>query len=168
MFAQLYHGGRSCITWEIGGLQPVGASDIEISKKYNHPSPPRAATLDDIIRIRKDFKDSAIRAKRLGFDGVEIHGCNGYLIDQFLRDSSNNRTDNYGGSIENKCRFLLEIVDDLVEVYGVGRVGVKLGLRNTYLDMEEKDPDAMLAYLIAEFNKRNLGFLECKEGARDG
>lgn len=88
-------------------------------------------------------------------------------MDQFLRDSCNKRTDHYGGSVENKARFTLELVDDISTVYPTGRIGIKIGLRNSFLDMEDSDPEAMAGYLIQQLNQRNVGSLHCKEGYRD-
>ncbi|NMT56282.1 alkene reductase, partial [Vibrio parahaemolyticus] len=97
---------------------------------------PRALEVDEIASIVAAFKQGAENAKKAGFDGVEIHGANGYLIDNFLRDGSNLRTDEYGGSVENRARFLLEIVKEVVEVWGPGRVGLRTSPLNGFNDMK--------------------------------
>ena len=104
-----------------------------------------------------------MNAKRAGFDGVEIHGANGYLIDQFLQDSTNHRTDRYGGSIENRARFLLEITDAVVDVWGPGRVGVHLRPRGEEHDMGDSDPRALFGHVAEELGKRAVAFLFIRE-----
>lgn len=102
----------------------------------------------------KDFRKGAENVKAAGFDGVELHGAHGYLVDQFLRDSVNNRTDAYGGSIPNRARFLLEVLDQLIEVFGAQRVGLKLSPVCDYNDIHDSDPIALLDYLIEELNQK--------------
>ena len=115
---------------------------------------PKAMTLADMARVKEEYKKAAERAKRVGFDGIEMHCGYGYLLDSFLRDGINKRTDNYGGSIENRARFPLEVLDVLINEFGAKRLGVKLSLRNDYNGMKESDPDSVLAYFIDRLNER--------------
>ena len=105
-------------------------------------------TIDDIEELVKDFRKGAENAKRAGFDGIQLHGANGYIIDSFLRDSANQRTDDYGGSVENKARLCLEVVDELIAVFGPERTSVKLSPTSDYNSMGDSDPFAMLEYLL--------------------
>lgn len=125
--------------------------------------PAKAATLEDIERLIKDFRKGAENVKAAGFDGVELHGAHGYLVDQFLRDSVNNRTDAYGGSIPNRARFCLEALDQLIEVFGPQRVGIKLSPVCDFNDIRDSDPLALMDYLIEQFNERQIAFLEVNE-----
>ena len=129
IFAQLWHTGRSAHLETTGGETPVSASVdpaywqdpshvVSTPSGWQQPSPHRALALDEIPGVVEDYRKAAQRAKTAGFDGVELHGANGYLIDQFLQDSSNKRTDSYGGSIENRSRLLLEVVEALGSVWG--------------------------------------------------
>ena len=129
---------------------------------------PRALETAEIPGIVEDFRRGAVNAKRAGFDGVEIHGANGYLIDQFLQDSTNHRTDRYGGSIENRARFLLEITDAVVDVWGPGRVGVHLRPRGEEHDMGDSDPRALFGHVAEELGKRAVAFLFIREDRGGG
>jgi N-ethylmaleimide reductase len=135
---------------------------------------PRALETSEIAGIVADFKKGAENAKAAGFDGVEVHGANGYLLDQFLHDGSNKRTDQYGGSIENRARLLLEIVDVCIGVWGKGRVGVRLSPYGSFNDMNDSDPVALFTYVIAQLNNRGIAFLDLieprssKAGGGDG
>lgn len=123
---------------------------------------------EDIERVKGEYIKAAERAKRAGFDGVEVHCGYGYLLDSFLRDKWNNRTDNYGGSIENRARFPLEILDEVIKVWGSSKVGVKLSPMNSYNEMSDSDPKAMLKYFIEQLNKKKVEFLEVCEGFQGG
>ena len=125
---------------------------------------PKAAKESDISKIKADYKACAKRAKRAGFDGIELHCGYGYLLDCFLRDGTNQRTDKYGGSIEGRCRLPLDILDILIGVFGADRCGIKLTLHNSHNDMSDKDPDRLLAHLISKLNARKVAFLEMAEG----
>ncbi|RYZ71316.1 MAG: alkene reductase, partial [Proteobacteria bacterium] len=103
-------------------------------------------------------------AKRAGFDGVELHGANGYLVDQFLQSSTNHRTDEYGGSIENRARFLLEIVDELISVWGAGRVGVHLAPAMDSHDMGDANPKETFGYVARQLGQRKIAFIFTREG----
>lgn len=112
------------------------------------------------------FKRGAENAKKAGFDGVEIHGANGYLIDQFLQSTTNQRTDEYGGSVENRARFLLEIADAVIGVWGAGRVGVHLAPASDSHDMGDANPKETFGYVARELGKRKIAFLFAREGYR--
>jgi len=124
---------------------------------------PRALDIGEIPGIIEDYRRAAENAKAAGFDGVEIHGANGYLIDQFLQDSSNLRTDEYGGSIENRARFLLEITDAVVAVWGAERVGVHLAPRGDAHDVGDSDISSVFHHAARELGKRKLAFLCSRE-----
>jgi len=173
MVAQLWHTGRSSHI-DISGTQPVSASvnpgywqdpDKLISAPggWVQPSPHRALALDEIPGIIEDYRRAAQRAKDAGFEGVELHSANGYLIDQFLQDNSNHRTDQYGGSIENRARLLLEIVSALVSVWGDNRVAVRIGPAGKWNDMNDSNPDALFSYVAAQLNRFPLAYLHIVE-----
>jgi 2,4-dienoyl-CoA reductase-like NADH-dependent reductase (Old Yellow Enzyme family) len=124
---------------------------------------PRALETEEIPGIVADFRRGAENAKKAGFDGVELHGANGYLIDQFLQDSTNLRTDRYGGPVENRARFLLEIVDALIEVWGADRVGVHLRPRGEEHDMGDSNPRAIFGHVADELGKRRIAFIFVRE-----
>jgi 12-oxophytodienoic acid reductase len=117
---------------------------------------PRALEAEEIPKIVEDFRLAARNSIRAGFDGVEIHGAHGYLIDQFLKEGLNNRTDRYGGSIENNCRFALEVVKAVADEVGADRVGIRLSLHQFYSDMQISDPLALGLHLIEGLNKLNI------------
>ena len=169
IFTQIYHCGRATNSEKTGGKQPVGASNIlnRHSSNYNKFEEPRELSVDEIKQIVKQFGASAQLLKNAGVDGVELHAANGYLVDQFIKDCTNNRKDEYGGSIENRCRFALEIIDELITVYGSGSVGIKLSPVGRYNDMYDSDPMATLNYILPELNKRNIAFVEISR-APDG
>ena len=135
---------------------------------------PRALENSEISGIVADFKKAAENAKRAGFDGVEVHGANGYLVDQFLQDGSNQRTDNYGGSIENRARFLLEIVDAVSKVWGANRIGVRLSPYGSFNNMKDSDPVALFSYVLEQLSNRKIAFVDLIEpratdaGGKDG
>jgi N-ethylmaleimide reductase len=166
IYLQLWHGGRACHSLLNGGLQPVSASPIAITgseiytpagmKPYETP---RALGDDEIPSIIEGFRLAAVHAQRAGFDGVEVHGANGYLLDQFLRDGSNHRTGPYGGPIENRARLLLEVVDAVSSVFGAGRVGVRISPLNSYNDMIDGDPAGLTAFVAARLSERGVGYL---------
>ncbi|RUM99502.1 alkene reductase [Pseudaminobacter arsenicus] len=128
---------------------------------------PHALTLDGIAAIKGDFVQAARNARHAGFDGVEIHGANGYLLDQFLNDGSNKRTDIYGGSIENRSRFLLEVADAVAAVTGAGRVGVRLSPWSNIQGMTDSDGVKLWEYVITELGKRDLAYLHLIEPRAD-
>ena len=119
---------------------------------------PHALTKEEIGETVADFMLAAENALEAGFDGVEIHGANGYLLDQFLQDGSNKRTDSYGGSIKNRARLLLEVTDAVTGVWGAERVGVRLSPYGTFNDMHDSDPVALFTYVLEQLSKRNIGY----------
>jgi N-ethylmaleimide reductase len=174
MFAQLWHTGRSSHVEMTGGATPVSASvDPAYWQNSDHltstpggwvpPSPHRALERAEIAGIVNDYRMSAERAKEAGFDGVELHGANGYLIDQFLQDGSNKRTDDYGGSIENRLRFPLQVVAAMVSVWGADRVGVRIGPGGTWNSMLDSNPQLLFSALAEQLNRFGLAYLHIIE-----
>jgi N-ethylmaleimide reductase len=135
---------------------------------------PRALELNEIKALIADYRRAAENAKTAGFDGVEVHGANGYLLDQFLQDGSNQRADRYGGSIENRARLLLEVVDQASAVWGASRVGVRLSPFGTFNDMRDSDPVALFTYVLKELSARRIAYVHLIEprsssaGSQDG
>lgn len=175
IFAQLWHVGRLSHPDFLNGETPVSASAIacagEIRVPTGHkPYPvPRALELSEIPGVIEAYRQGAKNAMEAGFDGVEIHGANGYLPDQFLRNGTNHRTDEYGGSIENRARFLLEVTDAAIEVWGADRVGVHLSPRDMeHHSMSDSDPAAIFNYVAAELGKRDIAFIFVREGLEGG
>lgn len=171
IFLQLWHVGRiSHSSHQPNGGLPVAPSAIAPTgnvftadwKQLPYETP-HALEISEIKSILADFKKAAQNAKDAGFDGVEVHGANGYLLDQFLQDGSNKRSDEYGGSIENRARFLLEAVDVVVEVWGKERVGVRLSPYGTFNDMSDSDPVALFSYVIEQLNKRGIAYIHVIE-----
>lgn len=173
IFLQLWHVGRISHPMFLNGDTPVAPSAIRPGGHVSLVRPktefvtPRALELTEIKEIIGWYKQAAMNAMAAGFDGVELHGANGYLIDQFLQDSSNKRTDQYGGSIENRARFLLEIADQCIEVCGPEKVGVHLAPRGPSHDMSDSDPIKLFTYVGSELNKRNIAFIFTREPALD-
>lgn len=172
--AQIWHVGRVTHPDLIGGAQPLAPSAIQPhivaythSGKVDAPIP-HALSVEEIHEVVNEYRRGAANAIRAGFDGIEIHGANGYLIDQFLRDGANQRTDLYGGSIENRCRFALEVVDATIAEIGAGRVGIRLSPVTPANDLSDTDPQAVFGYLVQELNKRGIAFIHFIEGATGG
>ena len=169
IFTQLWHVGRVSHPDFHDGELPVAPSSISFEgTAYTTSGPkqietPRALSLEEIPQVIADFKNAAIRAKEAGFDGVEIHGANGYLLHQFLEDGPNQRTDIYGGSIENRARFMLEVYDAVNEVWPGNRISMRLSPRNPYNGMGDSDPERTYLYAIGELQKRGLGILHLIE-----
>lgn len=175
MFSQLWHTGRASHRDMTNGVMPVAPSVVadyygpETSAVVSTPSgwtkPSRHVALD-IAQIRgivEDYRKAAERAKAAGFDGVELHGANGYLPDQFLQDGSNKRTDAYGGSIPNRTRFLLEVVEAMVSVWGGDRVAVRIGPGGTWNEMHDGNPEALFDYVAEQLNRFGLAYLHIIE-----
>ena len=166
---QLWHVGRISDPMFLNGELPVAPSAIAPSGHVRRVRPqkpyvtPRALRLDEIPEIVAAYRKGAANAKAAGFDGVELHGANGYLLDQFLEDGTNRRTDAYGGAVENRARLMFEAVDAAVEVWGAGRVGLHLSPRGESHDMRDSDPAATFLYVAAEAKRRNLAFLFLRE-----
>ncbi len=129
---------------------------------------PRALTIAEINSIVDQYRHAAHMASEAGFDGVEVHAANGYLIDQFLRDGSNQRDDEYGGSVENRMRFLNQVLDAVLEVWPSQRVGIRLTPENSFNDMSDSNPTDHFLYFIAQLNNRNLAYLHMLEGDMGG
>lgn len=171
--AQLWHVGRVSDPELLNGETPVSASNVKQAGQVSLLRPkrdfvaPRPLEIEEIQKIIEQFKQAAIRAKQAGFDGVELHGANGYLIDQFLQTKTNKRTDIYGGSVENRARFLLEVVDQLIEVWGADRVGVHLAPRGDEHDMGDDDPRETFGYAMEQLGKRQIAFFFTREYLAD-
>lgn len=167
---QLWHVGRiSHTSLQPDGQAPVAPSAVRANAKtFTHDGPtdvsaPRALETGEIQRVVQDYRHAAEAAKAAGFDAVEVHAANGYLIDQFLRDGSNQRTDGYGGSADNRTRFLDEVVSTVVEVWGADRVGVRLSPTGAFNDMHDSDPETTFGTAIDKLKRRDLAFLHVVE-----
>ncbi len=174
MFAQLWHTGRSSHVAMTGGAQPVSASVhesywkdpshlVSIPGGWAQSSPHRAASVQEIGEITEDYRKAAGRAMDAGFEGVELHAANGYLMDQFLQNGSNVRTDEYGGSLENRFRFMSQVLDALISVCGSDRVAVRLGPGGTWNGICDSDPVALFSYVAEQLNKFDLAYLHLIE-----
>ncbi len=169
IFLQLWHVGRISHSSYLNGELPVAPSAIAAEGNVSVLRPetlfetPRALSTEEIAGIVEEFKTGAENAKAAGFDGVEIHGANGYLIDQFLEEKTNRRADVYGGSIENRARFLLEITDAVIGVWGADRVGVHLSPRGDMHDMGDSDPRALFGYIAKQLDERGIAFICARE-----
>jgi len=170
IFLQLWHVGRQSHTdLQPNGEAPVAPSAIAAegyayTKQGEVPfSMPRALALEEIPSIIEEFRAGAERALRAGFDGVEIHGANGYLPDQFLQDGTNKRTDEYGGPIGNRARFLLEITQAAISVFGADRVGVRIAPNGTYGSMSDSNPAATFGYVVTELDRLGIAYLHVVE-----
>lgn len=170
IYLQLWHTGRaSHPDFQVGGALPVSASAIAPNGFAHTPlgkKPyvvPRALEIDEIPGVVQTYADATRRAQDAGFDGVEIHGANGYLIDQFLRDGSNHRTDAYGGSVENRIRFLQEVTEAVVSAWSADRVGVRLSTTSPFNDMADSNPIATFSAATAMLNRYGLAYLHVLE-----
>lgn len=174
IIAQIWHVGRITHPELTGGLSPIAPSAIRPNVvAYTHSGKvdvpvPHALSIEEINTVVNEYRTGAANAMKAGFDGVEIHGANGYLIDQFLRDGANQRTDAYGGSVENRVRFALEVVDAVVAEIGAGKVGIRLSPLTPFNDLSDSNPQALFGHLIEELNKRGLGFIHMIEGSTGG
>jgi len=170
IFLQLWHVGRiSHPSYQPGGAAPLAPSALKpTGQVYTLQGPqdfvtPRALDIYEIAGVVEQFRHGARNALEAGFDGVEIHGANGYLIDQFLRDGTNRRADAYGGSLENRARFMLEVVDAVCSVWGADRVAIRLSPLNPYNDMYDSDPETTFGYAVAQLNGFGLAYLHVTE-----
>ena len=169
IFLQLWHSGRVAHPALLDGELPVAPSAIAGQGKLHTPigkvdlETPRALDTEEISEIVQQFRQGAKNAKIAGFDGIELHGAFGYLIDQFLQDGSNQRKDKYGGAIANRARFLLEVVKAVTEVWGDERVGIKLSPSNTFYGMYDSDSLATFSYVIKALNEFNLAYIHLME-----
>lgn len=169
IFMQIWHPGRAAHSLLNEGEQPVSSSAKAIRNEITHTPQgdkpyeiPRALRTEEIPRYVEMFKLAAQNAKQAGFDGVQIHGAHGYLIDNFLRDGVNARTDAYGGSVPNRARFLLEVTDAAMSVWGAGRVAVRISPLVPFNDMTENQPEALVTYVAQELSRRGIAFLEIR------
>lgn len=173
MFAQLWHAGRTTHV-AVTGEEPVTASVdptywadpsilVVTPDGFSQPSPHRALETTEIAGIIEQYRAAALNAKKAGFDGVELMAANGHLIDHFLQDNSNKRTDRYGGSIENRARLLFEVAEALVSVWGPNRVGVRVAPSGTFNGMADSDPRALFRYVAERLNGLNLAYLHVIE-----
>ncbi|MEM7757803.1 MAG: alkene reductase [Cyanobacteria bacterium P01_A01_bin.40] len=170
IFLQLWHAGRVAHPdlLEPGEL-PVAPSAIAADDLADLPNGrfphviPRELTLEEIPRIIEQFRQGAKNAKEAGFDGVELHAANGYLPEQFLQDNSNYRTDKYGGTLENRARFMLEVTQSLIDVWGKERVGVRLAPSSTFNDMHDSNLTATFTYIARELDSLGVGYLHIVE-----
>ena len=169
IFMQIWHPGRAAHSLLNEGEQPVSSSATAIRNDVTHTPEgakpyevPRALRTDEIPRYVDMFRLAAQHAQRAGFDGVQIHGAHGYLLDNFLRDGVNARTDAYGGSVPNRARFLLEVTDAAIGVWGAGRVAVRISPLVPFNDMVDSQPDALVTYVAQELSRRTIAFLEIR------
>ncbi|MDR3403651.1 MAG: alkene reductase [Chthoniobacter sp.] len=174
IFLQLWHVGRISHLMFLDGRPPVAPSAIAAKGNVSLVRPeaafgiPRALELKELPGIVEAFRKGAENAQRAGFDGVEIHGANGYLLDQFLQDSSNHRTDEYGGPVENRARLLLEATDAAISVWGADRVGVHIAPRGDAHDMGDSNPAHTFGYVARELGRRKIAFLCAREAVGEG
>ncbi|ENW97820.1 alkene reductase [Acinetobacter sp. NIPH 298] len=166
---QLWHVGRISHPDLLEDDIPVAPSAIQPAGEVSLLRPkrpfvtPRALSHEEIQEIVAQYKNAAELAKAAGFDGVELHAANGYLIDQFLQSGTNQRNDEYGGSVENRARLLLQVVDAFIEVWGAGRVGVHLAPRGDSHDMTDENPLATFGYVVEQLDQRNVAFIFTRE-----
>ncbi|KAF6167024.1 hypothetical protein GIB67_041279 [Kingdonia uniflora] len=170
-FCQIWHVGRvSNSVFQPNGQTPISSTDKPLKPVHNSSyadaaefTPPRRLRRDEISQIVQDFVLAARNAIEAGFDGVEIHGANGYLIEQFLKDQVNDRTDDYGGSLENRCRFALEIVEAVVNEVGADRVGIRLSPFTDFMEAVDSNPVALGLYMAKALNKFGICYLHMIE-----
>ena len=175
IYLQLFHGGRvSHSKLQAGGALPVAPSAIAVEgQAFTEEGmfdfeKPRALNENEMQGIVEQYRQGAINAKNAGFDGVEIHAANGYLLDQFLQDGTNQRDDQYGGSAENRARLVLEVAEAVTDVWGGDRVGVRISPTGTFNSMKDSNPQALFTYLVDELNRYNVGYLHVVEHFGEG
>ena len=169
--AQIYHGGRVVHHEMIPNDTPIAPSAIKLNytpayiggTKKSFDEPPRALETSEIKEIIQKFRKSAELAKEAGFDGIELHGANGYLVDQFLRSGTNQRDDEYGGGPEGRCRFALEIIDEFIQVFPANRVGMKITPVGRFNEMYDENPVETFSYLMTELNKRKIWYVQISD-----
>lgn len=170
---QLWHVGRISDPSLLDGQAPVAPSaiaakgNVSLLRPPRPYSVPRALDTEEIAGVVEAYRKGAENAKKAGFDGVEIHGANGYLLDQFLQDSTNQRTDQYGGSVENRARLMLEVTDAVIGVWGADRVGMHLAPRRDAHDMGDSTPAETFGYVARELGKRGIAFIAAREAVGD-
>lgn len=168
---QLWHGGRACHSLLNDGAQPVAPSPLRIENDETHTPQgkkpyevPRELRDDELPGIVAGFRLAATNALEAGFDGVEVHGANGYLLDEFLRSGSNHRSGPYGGSPANRATLLLEVTDAVIAVWGRGRVGVRISPLNSYNFMKDEDPVGLTRHVATELDRRGIAYLHLMRG----
>ena len=165
IFMQIWHAGRAAHPDINGGVRTVSSTATAIEGEIDTPAGkvphavPHALTSEEITQIVAAFAQGAKNAIAAGFDGVEVHGANGYLIDQFLRDGANQRTDNYGGVVQNRARFLFEVLTAVTAAIGADRVGLRLSPLNSFNSMKDSDPIGLITFLATELNAYKLAYL---------
>jgi len=171
LFMQLWHCGRASHSDFHDGKLPVSASAVKLNGDSIHTplgkkdyETPKALNTDEIKATIEDYRKAAVNAKKAGFAGVEVHAANGYLINQFLDSKTNLRTDDYGGSIEKKYRFLKEVLDAVLEVWAPEQVGVRISPNGVFNDMGSSDFRETYLYAVKELNRLNLGYLHIMDG----
>lgn len=170
-FSQIWHAGRvSNKEFQTSGQDPISCTDKPLAPQIRsngldviHFTPPRRLTTNEIPQIVNDFRIAARNSIEAGFDGVEIHGAHGYLIDQFMKDQVNDRTDQYGGSLGNRCRFALEIVEAIVNEIGGDRVGIRLSPFASYMESGDTNPSALGLYMAESLNKYGIAYCHVVE-----
>ncbi|MBO1347315.1 MAG: alkene reductase [Hormoscilla sp. GUM202] len=176
IFLQLWHCGRaSHSSFQENGELPVAPSAIKLNEEYIHTpigkqpyETPRALETQEIALIVEDYRQGALRAKKAGFDGVEIHAANGYFIDQFLQSKTNHRTDKYGGSIENRYRFLKEVLESVLTVWSPNLVGVRLAPNGSFNDMGSPDFRETFLYVAEQLDAYSLAYIHVMDGLAFG
>lgn len=175
IFAQLWHVGRvSHVDLQPNGGAPVAPSAIIANTKtfvnngFSETSAPRALDIAELPGIVADYRRAAANAIKAGFDGVEVHAANGYLLDQFLRDGANHRTDAYGGSVENRTRLLLEVMDAVIAEIGAGRTGIRLSPVTPANDLADSNPQALFNHVVEQLETRHPVYIHVIEGATGG
>ncbi|QEL17815.1 alkene reductase [Limnoglobus roseus] len=175
IFLQLWHMGRASHSSFHGGKLAVAPSAIKINEEYIHTPTgkqphevPRALDTAEVSRVVDDYRKAAARAKAAGFDGVEVHGANGYLIDVFLQSKTNHRTDQYGGSVENRYRFLKEVVEAVTTVWPANRVGVRLSPNGAFNDMGSPDFREQFTFVAGQLDRFGLSYLHVMDGLAFG
>jgi N-ethylmaleimide reductase len=171
IFAQLSHSGRSAIPEFNGGLHPIAPSALlfdsgahgSVGDGHEEPLIPKALTREEISHLIQAYRQAALNAKEAGFDGVELHAANAGLVEQFLHPVSNVRTDEYGGSIENRARFLFEAIDQLIAIYGKDSVGLRLSPHDRLSDQMDPDPIGTATYLAAQMSKKGIAYINLLE-----
>lgn len=170
---QLWHVGRISDPRYLEGESPVAPSALAAKGHVSLVRPeksfetPRALSTEEVEQVIEDFRKGAENAKKAGFDGVEIHGANGYLLDQFLQSSTNLRDDRYGGSLENRARLMLAVADAAISVWGAGRVGMHLAPRMDAHDMGDSNPQETFSYVASELGKRKIAFICTRENFKE-
>ncbi|QDC80808.1 alkene reductase [Candidatus Methylopumilus universalis] len=172
---QLWHVGRISHSELLpNNMAPQAPSAIRAkAKTFNSKglvdvSEPKALEIDEIKSLTKKYVEAALNANKAGFDMIEVHAANGYLIDQFLRDKTNHRTDEFGGSIENRARFLLEVIDEIIKVYPANLIGCRISPASTFNDIDDSDPQSLYSYVVSELGKRKIAYLHIIEGETGG